>query len=106
MNTPYSVVLVTAKNTQEAKKIAQGLLKERLIACANILSGVESLFWWEGKIDRSAEVLLVLKTKKAAFKRVEAAVKKLHSYQNPEIIALPVAAGSRPYLQWIAGTVR
>ena len=105
MNTSYIVVLVTAKNTAEAKKIAQGLLKQKLIACANILPGVQSLFWWEGKIDSANEVLLILKTKKGVFKRLEAAVKKLHSYKTPEIIALPIAAGSSDYLQWITNTL-
>ncbi len=105
MNTPYIIVLVTAKDDAEAKAIAQGLLQEKLIACANILPEIQSLFWWEGKIDSASEVLLVLKTKKSLFKRLEAAVKKLHSYKTPEIIALPIVAGNPNYLRWISKSV-
>jgi periplasmic divalent cation tolerance protein len=101
MSAQYIVVLVTAKDKKEANKIACGLLETKLIACANIIGGVQSLFWWQGKIDSSKEVLLVLKTKKNLFKQVSAKVKSLHSYQTPEIIALPLADGSKDYLSWI-----
>ncbi len=104
MNTPYIVVLVTAKDKKEAEKIARGLLEAKLIACANILEGVQSLFWWQGKIDMSQEVLLVLKTKKILFKKIVTKVKSLHSYQTPEIIALPLVAGSEDYLRWISSS--
>ena len=97
----YIVVFVTAKNKTEAKRIARGLLKDRLAACVNILAGVESLFWWQGKIDRGSEVLMIIKTKRKLFEKVMAKVKLLHSYQTPEIIALPVVAGSWAYLKWI-----
>ena len=105
MNTSYIVVVVTAKDRPEAQKIAQGLLGERLIACANILDGMESLFWWQGKIDRSKEVLLILKTKKSLFHKLAARVKSLHSYKVPEIIALPIVAGSKGYLDWVKESV-
>jgi periplasmic divalent cation tolerance protein len=101
MNTHYIVILVTAKDKKEAEKIAWGLLEAKLIACANIIGGVQSLFWWQGKIDSSKEVVLVLKTKKILFKKVSAKVRSLHSYQTPEIIALPLVAGSEDYLDWI-----
>jgi periplasmic divalent cation tolerance protein len=101
MNTHYIVVLVTAKNKKEAEKIARGLLEAKLIACANIVEGVQSLFWWQGKIDSSKEVLLVLKTKKILFTKVSIKVKSLHSYQTPEIIAISLTAGSKDYLNWI-----
>ena len=101
----YIVILVTAKDKKEAGKIARGLLEAKLIACANIVEGVQSLFWWQGKIDSSKEVLLVLKTKKVLFKKVIAQVRSLHSYQTPEIIALPIVAGSDDYLQWLDGSV-
>jgi len=101
MKIQYIVILVTAKDKKEAEKIAQGLLVAKLIACANIIEGVQSLFWWQGKIDSSKEVLLILKTKKILFKKVMAKVKSLHSYQTPEIIALPIVAGSEDYLSWI-----
>ncbi len=104
MNTRYIVVLVTAKDKKEAGKIARGLLRAKLIACANIIEGVQSLFWWQGKIDSSKEVLLVLKTKKILFRKVLNQVKSLHSYQTPEIIALPLVAGSEDYLAWISSS--
>ena len=105
MNTQYIVVLVTAKNKTEAEKIARGLLESKLIACANIVRGVQSLFWWQGKIDASKEILLVLKTKKILFKKVSTKVKSLHSYQTPEIIALPIVNGSEDYLRWIGSSI-
>jgi periplasmic divalent cation tolerance protein len=104
MNTPYIIVLVTAKDKKEAEKISRGLLEAKLIACANIIAGVQSLFWWQGKIDTSKEVLLILKTKKNLFKKIIARVKSLHSYQTPEIIALPLVAGSKDYLDWIGSS--
>jgi periplasmic divalent cation tolerance protein len=105
MNAPYIIVLVTTKDRKQAQTIAQGLLQDKLIACANILPGVESFFWWEGKIDRSKEVLLILKTKKNLFKKLEARIKQLHSYTTPEIIALPIIMGSKAYLKWIGDNV-
>ena len=105
MNTRYIVVLITAKDKKEAEKIARSLLEAKLIACANIVEGVQSLFWWQGKIDSSKEVYLVLKTKKILFKKVLNQVKSLHSYQTPEIIALPIVAGSDDYLGWITSSV-
>ena len=104
MNTQYIVILVTAKDKKEAGKIAKGLLEAKLIACANIVEGVQSLFWWQGKIDSSKEVYLILKTKKILFKKVAVKVKSLHSYQTPEIIALPIVGGSEDYLHWMGSS--
>lgn len=97
----YIIILITTKNKAEAKTIANGLLKERLIACANIIEGVESLFFWQGKLDKSKEALMVVKTKQKYFKEIVSKVKLLHSYQTPEIIALPLIAGNYDYLKWI-----
>jgi periplasmic divalent cation tolerance protein len=105
MKINFIVVLITAKDKKEATKIANGLLETKLIACANIIDGVQSLFRWQGRIDSSKEVLLVLKTKKTLFKKVMIKVKSLHSYQTPEIIALPVVEGSEDYLDWISSSV-
>ena len=99
------VILVTVKDKKEASKIGQGLLNAKLIACANIVGGIQSLFWWQGKIDSSKEVLLILKTKKILFKKIVSKVKALHSYQTPEIIALPIVDGSEDYLNWIDSSV-
>jgi len=100
------VIFVTAKDEVEAKNISKELVRQKLVACANIVSNVQSIFWWEGKVDESAETLLILKTKKNLFKKVEKAVKKLHSYKVPEVIAMPIVEGSKDYLRWVNDSVR
>ena len=102
----FVIIMVTCASRGEARKISGSILKKRLAACANIIDGVESGFWWKGRIDRAAETLLMMKTKMANFKKIEAEVNKLHSYEVPEIVALPVIAGSKDYLDWIKGVVR
>jgi len=102
----YIIVFITAKNTAEAKKISEGLLKKKLIACANIVRGVESFFWWQGRIDKAKEVLLMAKTQRRLFPKIVKTVKSLHSYDCPEVIALPVVAGSQDYLRWINDSVK
>lgn len=102
---PYIVVLVTAKDSDEAKKIAQGLLNDKLVACANIVDKIHSIFWWQGKIDSADEVLLVLKSRRDFFNKVASKVKSLHSYDTPEIIAIPIIAGNEDYLNWIDSSV-
>lgn len=102
----FIVILVTAGTEAEANKIAQILLKQKLVACVNIIPGVNSLFWWEGKIDKSCEVLLVIKTKSSFLKEVVESVKKNHSYEVPEIIALPIIGGNKDYLKWIEEVTR
>ena len=95
------VILITTKNVSEANRIASALVEDRLIACANIIKGVQSLFRWQGKVDRASETLLILKSEKKNFSKVVGAVKKLHSYEVPEIIALPIIDGNKDYLKWI-----
>jgi periplasmic divalent cation tolerance protein len=102
----YIVVFVTASTKKEAQKIANTLLKKKLCACVNMIDGIKSLFHWEGKIDSAEETLLVIKTKKSAYTKLEKAVKSVHSYSTPEIIALPIISGSRDYLNWIQKTVK
>ena len=97
----YIVVLATVGSKEEAQKIARGLLEEKLAACVNIIDGVESHFWWQGKIDSAKEALLVIKTKKELFNKLAKKVKSLHSYSVPEIIALPIVTGNTEYLNWI-----
>jgi periplasmic divalent cation tolerance protein len=104
-NQEYNVVFITAKDTIEARKIANGLLKAKLVACVNILDGVESIFRWKGKVDSAREVLMVIKSKQKSFEKIVSKVKLLHSYENPEIIALPIIAGSWNYLKWIEEVV-
>lgn len=88
-----------------ARPIASALLEERLGACVNIVPLVESLYWWEGKIEHDEEALLVVKTTRAAVARIEALLSTIHPYENFELVALDVVAGSPPYLEWIASSV-
>ena len=96
------VVLVTTSDRNEAERIAAALVKWKMAACVSILPGVESRFWWDGKIDTASEFLLMIKTTMDRFPDVEAAVKEYNSYKVPEIIALPIEAGHAPYLRWLA----
>ena len=100
---PVSAILVlsTAPTRGEALKIARALLSKRLAACVNILPSITSLYRWKGRKEKASEVLLLIKTKKTAFKKLEQAVCKLHSYSVPEIIALPITAAGKPYLNWM-----
>ncbi|HAX61646.1 MAG TPA: hypothetical protein DCX95_03685 [Elusimicrobia bacterium] len=97
----YAVVFVTAANLKEAKKIASVVVKERLVACVNIVKKIESIYWWQGKIEKSAEVLLIMKTKISLAKKLIKKVKSLHSYKVPEIIMFPIIAGNPDYLKWM-----
>jgi len=100
----YVVILVTAANKQEADKIAKVLVEAKLAACVNVVDKIGSTFWWQGKIDKSNESLLIIKTKKSLFSKVAKKIKGLHSYTVPEIIALPIVAGNKQYLDWIDGS--
>lgn len=99
--TDVIIVLVTTGAEEEAEKIARTLVEERLVACVNIINPIRSIYRWEGKIQDDREWLLVIKTRQAHFAAVETRVKALHSYQVPEVIALPITAGSEPYLEWV-----
>jgi len=96
------VVLVTGSNSRECARIARHLLERRLIACASLVPQIRSLYTWEGKIADERECLMVLKSSREMFSELQAEIEKLHSYSVPEIIALPIVAGSPNYLTWIA----
>ena len=101
------VVLVTCGSLAEGRRIAQGVVGARLAACVNIGSApVESVYRWKGKVERAREFLLVMKTTAKRLRELEREVKRLHSYDVPEFIALPIAAGSREYLVWLGGSVK
>lgn len=101
----FLVVLSTCASKSEGRDIIKILLKKRLVACGNIVSGVESKFWWKKKIEMARETLLVLKTERGKFKKLEDEISRLHSYDMPEIIALPVIKGSDKYLNWVSDSV-
>ena len=98
------VVLVTCPSQAVARRLAQRLIERRVAACVNVILGVESTFRWQGKVERCREALLFIKTTAARFERLRRAVLRLHPYDVPEIIALPVVAGHLPYLRWIAAS--
>ncbi|WP_309493105.1 divalent-cation tolerance protein CutA [Candidatus Hecatella orcuttiae] len=99
------VVYTTTSSVKEARKIARHLLRRKLAACVSILGGVESNFWWKGKLDREKECILMVKTLKKHYPSVEREIKKIHSYELPEIIAFKASAGLRDYLTWMAEAV-
>ncbi len=100
------VVLITASSNDEAAKIAKALVDEHLIACANIVPGVRSFFFWDGKTQDERETLLICKSMLSRMDDIITRVKALHSYTVPEIIALPVIAGSKDYLDWVKETAK
>lgn len=97
----HIVIFVTAKDGAQANKIAEKLVAEKLVACANIVPGVQSIFRWEGKVDRAQEVLLILKSRRRHFPAIVKSVQALHSYDVPEVIALPIIEGNKDYLNWL-----
>ena len=101
------VVLVTCGSANEARKIARAVVEQRIAACANIVtSPVQSIYRWKGRVESAKEFLLIIKTTQARFAKLEAAIKRLHSYDVPEIIALPIAAAAADYLNWISDSVK
>ncbi|MCX5696662.1 MAG: divalent-cation tolerance protein CutA [Candidatus Omnitrophica bacterium] len=101
----YIVIFVTAANKKEAGRIAKRLLSAKLAACVNITDKIDSFFRWQGKVDHARESLLVIKSKKSKFKQIAKLIKSLHSYEVPEIIALPIVCGDKAYLEWINESV-
>jgi periplasmic divalent cation tolerance protein len=100
-----SVVLVTAPDLKVARKLAQAALQARLIACANLIPKFESHYWWQGKIEKGAEVLLLMKTSRARLVALEKLIVAKHPYDTPEFLVLPLTAGNGRYLKWIGDSV-
>ena len=101
----HIVIFITASSDEEARKIAKLLLDQRKAACVNIVSGVDSSFWWQGKIDAVQESLLIIKTRASVLQKVIELVKTVHSYEVPEVIALPIIGGDDNYLKWLDAEV-
>lgn len=97
----YIIIFVTTSSKKEALEISHKLIADKLVACSNITSEVQSIFYWKEKVCNENEVLLMLKSKRKNFNTIVEEVKKIHSYETPEIIALPIIEGSKDYLQWI-----
>jgi periplasmic divalent cation tolerance protein len=97
----FIVIFITCSSLKEAEKIGSSLVEKKLIACVNVVPEIKSIFHWKGKITKEKEVLLIAKSRRELFESIQNEVKKLHSYEVPEIIALPIEAGSEDYLEWI-----
>ena len=104
-NSDYIVLFITTGTGEEAHGIAERLLNQRKVACVNIVPRVDSHFWWEDKLDSVQENLLIAKTKASLLPEIVTLVKKMHSYEVPEIIALPIVGGNQDYLDWIEQSV-
>jgi len=100
------VVLITTATEEEARSVAELLLNQRKAACVNIVPRINSLFWWQDKLDSTRESLLIVKTKASVLNEIVRLVKEIHSYDVPEIIALPIIGGNRDYLEWIGKEVK
>jgi uncharacterized protein involved in tolerance to divalent cations len=103
---PYRVVLVTAPDLKVARKLAEAALEARLVACANLIPALESHYWWQGKLEKSAEVLIVFKTTRPRLAALEKCVVKHHPYDTPEFVVLQITAGNKRYLDWLAASVK
>jgi periplasmic divalent cation tolerance protein len=95
------VILSTCASEDEAERIARALIAERLAACVNVLPGVRSFYRWQGQVEDGAECLLVIKSSRPLFGALRAAIRKSHSYEVPEIVALPIIDGAPDYLAWL-----
>ncbi len=100
----FSLILVTAPDLKTARRLARLALNARLIACANLVPKVESHYWWQGKLESGAEVLLILKTRRAHLARLEALILAEHPYDTPEFVVLGLRGGSKRYLDWLAAS--
>lgn len=103
--TEFIQVLTTVENKRNAEKIAAVLSRKRLSACTQIIGPISSVYRWKGKTEKSREWLCIAKTEKSKYKKAENAIKELHSYDVPEIIAVPIVRGSDEYLRWLHGVV-
>lgn len=97
----YIIVFNTCNSAEVASSIAEMLVSKKLAACVNIVKGIESVYQWQGKIEHEQEILLIIKTRQSLFSQLEQAIQKLHNYELPEIIAVPIVLGEKNYLNWI-----
>ncbi|PSS17365.1 Protein CutA like [Actinidia chinensis var. chinensis] len=103
---PSIVVYVTVPNKETGKKLAEGLVKEKLAACVNRVPGIESVYQWQGEVQTDSEELLIIKTRESLLEALKEHVKANHEYEVPEVIAMPIIGGSIPYLEWIKNSTR
>jgi periplasmic divalent cation tolerance protein len=101
----FSIVLVTAPDLKVARKLAKGALAAQLAACVNLVPRMESHYWWQGRLESSAEVLLVFKTAASKLTALERLILRQHPYDTPEFIVLPLRAGTQRYLEWLSASL-
>ncbi len=97
---------ITCKDKQEAIEVGKELVEDKLVACANIIEGMTSMYWWNGKVEQEQEVILIAKTQSNLFDRVNEKVSELHSYEVPCVVAFPIVAGNKEYLDWITDSTQ
>jgi periplasmic divalent cation tolerance protein len=102
----FSIVLVTAPNRTAARRLAKAALAAQLVACANLVPGIESHYWWKNRVESSAEVLIIFKTTRKHLAALEKLIVVNHPYDTPEFVALPLTGGNEPYLQWLKKAVQ
>ena len=105
-NGRYRIVFVACASITEARSVGRSAVEKKLAACANIVPGVESTYRWKGKVEQAREVLVLMKTSVGRLRELEREVKRMHSYEVPEFVVLPIIAGSREYLTWIGESTR
>lgn len=102
----HRIVLVTAPDLKVARKLTKAALEARLVACSNLIPKLESHYWWQGKLEQSAEVLILFKTTSAKLKALEQLILANHPYVTPEFVVLPITAGNERYLQWVTDSMK
>ncbi|MEL7670502.1 divalent-cation tolerance protein CutA [Methanobacterium sp.] len=102
----YALVYITTSGEEESKKIGRIIVEERLAGCINIISTIESLYWWKGEIEEDKESILIVKTKVSNIENIIKRVKEIHSYKNPAILAIPIIEGSNEYLDYLDGEIK
>ena len=102
----YSIIYITTSDSEEAKQIAKNLLEEKMIACANIIPVMESIYWWEGELEEDVESILLVKTSSKLVDKVIDRVKEIHSYQTPCALELQIKNGSKEYLEWLDSALK
>jgi periplasmic divalent cation tolerance protein len=102
----HVMIFITVPSKKDGLRIAGRLVKGRFAACASLVPGLRSIYWWKGKVEKASEHLLILKTEFSMADKLIREAKKLHPYEVPEIIAAPIVKGNRDYLEWISGSIK
>ena len=102
----YMQVFTTTEKKEDAEKIAKALVEKRLAGCIQIVGPVASTFWWKGNVETAEEWLCFIKSKKLLYEKLEKVIKEIHPYETPEIIAMPIVAGSKEYLEWLSSELK